>query len=73
MPLRALLLLLVGCPGTVQPPPNARACSSDYDCADEEHCGFYAPDTRPVCLPGPPGPPSPLPESRRDGGRDTMP
>jgi hypothetical protein len=29
-----------------------RRCQSDVDCNDDDHCGFVAVDTYPVCRPG---------------------
>ena len=33
-------------------PAGARSCASDYDCSDNQHCGFPDVDTHPQCLPG---------------------
>lgn len=33
-------------------PAGAKACGSDYDCSDNQHCGFPGVDTHPQCLPG---------------------
>jgi hypothetical protein len=33
-------------------PDNPRTCAWDNQCMVDEHCGFPAVDTHPVCLPG---------------------
>jgi hypothetical protein len=47
---------LIGCttlfPAAKPLPAGARDCAWDYDCGNDEHCGFPGLDTSPQCLPG---------------------